>query len=59
VLREGKTFTVDVTPATGPTGKGSIGIGINARINHIDDLKASNPIEVDRYILYARLFSAY
>ncbi len=44
VIRDGEPKVIDVTPR-GDTGKGSIGVGVNARINHVDAVRATNPID--------------
>lgn len=44
ILREDQPMNIDVTPS-GEPGKGSLGVGVNARVNHIDSIRAENVID--------------
>ena len=44
VVRDGKPTVIDVIPV-GEVGKGSIGVGVNARISHVDAVRATNLID--------------
>ena len=45
ILRSSQPEVVlEVTPY-GDSGKGTIGLGVNSRINHVDAVKATNPID--------------
>eukprot|EP00596_Hydrurales_sp_CCMP1899_P007035 CAMPEP_0119034236 /NCGR_PEP_ID=MMETSP1177-20130426/1245_1 /TAXON_ID=2985 /ORGANISM="Ochromonas sp, Strain CCMP1899" /LENGTH=383 /DNA_ID=CAMNT_0006991537 /DNA_START=465 /DNA_END=1616 /DNA_ORIENTATION=+ len=41
----GKVERISVTPVEGANGKGSIGIGINARVKEVKNIKATNLLE--------------
>ncbi len=50
VLLEGKKLSIEVVPRkTGPSQKGSIGIGIASKVKYFNKLKASNPVEALSY----------
>ena len=47
VLRGDEPKVINVTPG-GEPGKGSIGVGVNARINHVDAVRATNLIDASK-----------